>query len=199
MSLANYADLVAAVASWSNRSDLTTQIPDFIALAEARMGADITTKALDLNQSAIITASVAVLPDNVRTIKGLRIVGANVPTVEVTSQERLDYLTQAGYVGTTTYGALIGREVHFVGTTAGTLEVRAKCAVPALETNVTNWLMTNFPNAYLFGALVELAGFLKDKDGLATWEPRYQQVLGQVNGTIGYAGQAAASKVWGVR
>ena len=37
MSLSNYADLKAAVATWVNREDLTTTIPDFIRLAEARV------------------------------------------------------------------------------------------------------------------------------------------------------------------
>ena len=39
--LSNYDELSAAVAKWLHRKDLTTQIPDFIALAESRMNAEI--------------------------------------------------------------------------------------------------------------------------------------------------------------
>ena len=37
MALANYSDLQSAVAGWLNRTDLTSQIPDFIALAESKL------------------------------------------------------------------------------------------------------------------------------------------------------------------
>ena len=41
MSISTYAQLQAAVANWLHRTDLTAQIQDFIALAEARLSADI--------------------------------------------------------------------------------------------------------------------------------------------------------------
>ena len=37
MALTTYTELKAAIADWLNRSDLTSQIPDFITLAEAEM------------------------------------------------------------------------------------------------------------------------------------------------------------------
>ena len=37
MSLSNYVMLQAAVADWLNRTDLTSQIPDFVTLCEAEM------------------------------------------------------------------------------------------------------------------------------------------------------------------
>ena len=37
MSLANYDGLKASVANWLNRTDLLTEIPDFIELAENRI------------------------------------------------------------------------------------------------------------------------------------------------------------------
>jgi hypothetical protein len=41
MALSTYDELRASVASWLNRTDLTDQIPDFIAIAEARMQSDL--------------------------------------------------------------------------------------------------------------------------------------------------------------
>lgn len=199
MALATYADLIAAVPSWANRNDLTAQIPDFVALAEARMGADLSSKSLESVQNATITAGVATLPDDVLEVQGLRIVGATFPDVEVTSREKLQELTEQNYAGSRTYGALIGRTVELVGTTTGTLSVRAKCRVPALVTNSTNWVMTNYPNAYLFGALMELANFLQDDAGFARWEKRYAEAIGQANASLVYRGQMSASKPRGVR
>ena len=41
MALANYTDLLASVASYLHRSDLTANIPDFVVLAEARISRDL--------------------------------------------------------------------------------------------------------------------------------------------------------------
>ena len=41
MALANYTDLQASIASWMVRTDLAAVIPDFVAIAEARINADV--------------------------------------------------------------------------------------------------------------------------------------------------------------
>ena len=41
MALATYTDLLASVAAWLNRSDLTAVIPDFVSLAEGRIARDL--------------------------------------------------------------------------------------------------------------------------------------------------------------
>ena len=41
MALATYSDLLAAVATWMDRTDLTTIIPDFVVLTEARIARDL--------------------------------------------------------------------------------------------------------------------------------------------------------------
>lgn len=197
MALATYADLQAAVASWSNRTDLTAQIPDFITLAEVRISADLSSKALEKTQDATITSGVATLPDDVLEVLGLRIVGATVPDVEVTSRERIQELVQQSYSGSRTYGALVGRTVELT-TSTGTLSVLAKCRIPALSSG-PNWLMTNFPNAYLFGSLMEVADFVEDDAEFSRWQTRYMEAIGQANASLVYRGQMAASKVRGVR
>ena len=51
MALANYADLQASVANWLHRADLTAVIPDFVAIAEARMSADLDARDMDITTS----------------------------------------------------------------------------------------------------------------------------------------------------
>lgn len=206
MALSNYSDLLASIALWANRSDLAGVIPDFIAMAEARMASDIVSKSLESVQSVPITAGVAELPDNVVSINGLRIAGATCPDVIVTSKEKLDSLTTAAYNGQQVYGAQIERTIHLYPVPApidpeplAYLEVRAKVRIPSLRSNSTNWLMTNYPNVYLFGSLVELAGFLRDDAGVAMWEQKYSQAVAQANSSLSYGGQNVRASVWGVR
>src|SRR5512135_233471 len=46
MALTNYSDLKTTVANYLGRTDLTSQIPDFISLAELRLSRDIRTRKL---------------------------------------------------------------------------------------------------------------------------------------------------------
>ena len=41
MALSNYSELQSSIADWLNRSDLTNQIKDFIALAEAEINSKL--------------------------------------------------------------------------------------------------------------------------------------------------------------
>ena len=44
MALSTYTELKASVADWLNRTDLTSVIPDFIALAEAQIERTLRTR-----------------------------------------------------------------------------------------------------------------------------------------------------------
>lgn len=47
--------------------------------------------------------------------------------------------------------------------------------VPALsESNPTNWLLTNHPDVYLFGALKEAGPFLLDSERTSLFEAKFQ-------------------------
>lgn len=41
----------------------------------------------------------------------------------------------------------------------------------------TNWVLTNSPNAYLYGALIEAAPFIKDDNRLAIWAEMYRGIV----------------------
>ncbi len=55
MSLSTYSDLQTSVANYLGRSDLTSQIPDFISLAELRLSRDIRTRRMLKTSTATMT------------------------------------------------------------------------------------------------------------------------------------------------
>lgn len=60
MSVDNYGELKTSIASWLKRSDLTSSIPDFIAMAEDRINRKIRIRAMEANSTLNLTASTAV-------------------------------------------------------------------------------------------------------------------------------------------
>lgn len=54
--------------------------------------------------------------------------------------------------------------------------------LPALDTDLsTNWVLTLFPDVYLYGALKESAVYLKDDPRLAGWEQQFRRRIAEVD------------------
>jgi len=53
--------------------------------------------------------------------------------------------------------------------------------IPSLVTNSTNWLMTNWPDAYLSGVLAEAYLYNKDPDNMAIWLQRREAAKEDIN------------------
>ncbi len=64
MAITTYTELQAAIASWLNRGDLTAQIPDFIALAEADINAQFDIRSIETDQAltAVVSSRFVPLP-----------------------------------------------------------------------------------------------------------------------------------------
>ena len=47
--------------------------------------------------------------------------------------------------------------------------------------NQTNWLLTNYPDAYLYGALLHSAPYLQEDSRIQTWAALYQKAISDIN------------------
>ena len=57
MAIGTYAELQTAVANWLDRDDLTDRIPEFIALAEAKMNRNLRISLMENVSTAITMAA----------------------------------------------------------------------------------------------------------------------------------------------
>jgi hypothetical protein len=164
MALSNYTDLQAAVASWLTRTDQTTNIPDFIRLYEAdanrriRIRQNLLTTQVTLSQG---TAG-SVLPSDFLEEVELNYDDTSIALTKM-SFDDLDRLNTAdSAAGRPAFYAITSngsQEIAIYETEADqtyTLNLRyyAKWSV---TTSQVNWLLSNAPDAYLFGALAEAA------------------------------------------
>jgi hypothetical protein len=54
--------------------------------------------------------------------------------------------------------------------------------IPALTaTNTTNWLMTAYPDIYLFGSLVEAAAYARNPDDIPLWKTRRDELFDEID------------------
>lgn len=175
MSIANYSDLQTAVASWLHRSDLTSIIPDFITLAEAKLNRILRLRAMENTDTGTVAATVS-LPTGFVEMRSLTVSsGGNTYSIPYVPPEKITTESDAP----TAY-SIVGDSLYFIGTTSGytyTLVYFKK--FDALSGGV-NWLITNAPDAYLYATLLEAAPYLKDDARLAVWQAALTEVVRQL-------------------
>jgi len=189
----SYDGLKASVADFLNRGDLTSVIPDFIALAEAQMTRRFAGRArqgLPVPRRLVIRADTAIAagteyvpapPDMHGPIDFL-----------LDGETVLDYLDstnlqqekqRAQVTGSPRWYALVGSALQLYPVAdqdhAGELTYVAR--IPALSaSNGSNWILTDYPDAYLYGALVQSAPYLKDDARATTWATLFTTALDDI-------------------
>lgn len=188
MTVATYAELQTAMADFLNRDDLTSIIPTFIRLAESRIDRDLRHWRQEKRSTTTFSTQYSIIPtDYLRPIR-LQILDGSTSAVEPISTAQMLQLRGDTYDQT-------GRPTHYA-LTAGGIELyptpdmsyNASLVyygrIAALSTsNTTNWLLTEAPDAYLYGALVHSAPYLKDEAKTALWDGLYKAAMDNLNST----------------
>lgn len=168
MALTNYSDLQQAIADWLNRADLTQQIPDFISLAEGTLNHVIrsTYMVSSATVSVATSAQKASVPSDMLEPIYLQVTSSPSSPMEQVDPSQLIILRRARLrsSGTPRFFAVIGRYFEFapVPSSSTSVDVSYYQKIPPLATNSTNWLLTNYPDLYLYGSLLHAAPFLMD-------------------------------------
>lgn len=180
MSITNYTDLQTEVISNSNRSDLTDKIPTFVQLAEEDMKRRL--KLVDLESSAnvTITSGSGTLPTDY--------VGARSLYWNGDERRALRYITPDRYereynslAGLATYYTITGSTLKTLPQGDGAVVMTYHARLTSLsDSNLTNAVITNYPDAYFFGTLVWLYHHTRNWEAKAQQEMSFERVIGQI-------------------
>lgn len=173
------ADLRTRVQSWSNRGDISdTLYNDFINIALARVLRNIRLPIME--SSATITLETdgsALLPRDYLEAIDLRV------TVSGTtySLERKDISEvqeiASNFTGYPKYFARRGTSLYLAPAPDGVTEVDLYYYItlqPLVQDTDTNWFVADAPELLLYGALSEIALYVRDEIGAAQWEAKFQ-------------------------
>lgn len=197
MSINTYGTLKTAVATWLNRADLTSYIPDLITLAEQRInyGSDgqylsqpLRVPAMQARATGTITSGAISYPT--RFLEPIRLVVASGGT-----SWTLDYVapptftTSANSSGLPSYYTLLNNQIETAGTGTADYTLDYYQAFSSLSADAdTNWLLTNAPGIYLYATLIEAAPFLGDSQTMQTWLTMLNSSIAAVNRSTKYQG-----------
>jgi hypothetical protein len=203
MSYTNYSDLQASIAGYLGRSDLTTQIPDFIRFAEIRLGRELRTRLMLNSATAPTIANDArvALPTDFLEIRDLFIQGNPRRPLSYMSPSAFSREAKADIIGLPVFYTLLASEFQFapVPDAIYTLEVLYYAKPTFLSTaNTSNVFLANYPDALLYGSLIEAEPYLINDARSQLWSTLYDRAIKNIteaNESSEFAGVPLQMKV----
>ena len=174
MAISNYTELQTAVANWLDRDDLTNRIPEFIALAEARFNRVLRLRSMETKQTASTAAAQRnyALPTNYIQMRNFQLNTNPLTTLSYVTPEIYDRLWGGSSGGTPKFYTILADEIS-LGPIPGsviTMEMLFYKKFDNLSGSVaTNWLITNAPDIYLYGTMLEAEPFIMNDERVQLW------------------------------
>ena len=182
MAIGTYAELKTAVANWLDRDDLTDRIPEFIALAEARMNRVLRLRMMESKYTASTVAAQRNynLPTGYVQMRNFQINTSPITPLQYVSPEIYDRLWGGSTGGTPQFYTIIANEIQ-LGPIPGsvlTMEMLFYKKITALSaSNTTEQMLTDNPDIYLYGALLEAEPFIMNDERVALWAKGFAQAV----------------------
>lgn len=181
MSITTYAELQTAVANWLHRDDLTAIIPDFITLAESRINSDLqaNVKETDTTLVTVIGQDYSALPTDFVSPIALNVLYSVGGVQEDVPQFLPQFLTVSTSQSAPYQWAISGDVISYGQPLdrAYTIIFRYLGKFSLSATATTNWLLTNHPDVYLWGALLEAAIYAQDNENLSLYGSKFENSL----------------------
>ena len=184
MPLTNYTELKASVASWLNRDDLASRIPEFIALFEAQARRALQTRQMQKRATANLTGQFLSLPSDFKALVNVQLNTSPVVKLEYASADYLDEIRGANpQGGTPRFYTIFADQLEVAPVPDRTVQIEILYfqQLPALsDTVASNWLLLNHPDAYLYGSLLQAAPYLKEDERVTGWDAALTAIFDQI-------------------
>ena len=182
MAIGTYAELQIAVANWLDRDDLTDRIPEFITLAEARMNRLLRLRLMENKYTASTVAAQRnyALPTSYLQMRNFQINVTPVRPLQYVTPEVYDRIWGGSSSGTPEVYTIITNEVQLgpKPDSVMTMEMLFYKKITALSvSNTTEQMLTENPDIYLYGALMEAEPFIMNDERVGLWAQGFAQAV----------------------
>lgn len=191
------AGLYASIADFLNRGDLTSVIPDFSTMAEAQINRRLRVRRMVVRGTVTPSSEFVAVPSDF--LEPLSATLTDNTVLDCLAPDALAEMKRNGGTVSSTGNpcayAGVGSSLQFyrAPTTSTTVNLSYFGKLPALASNPTgNWLLTDCPDIYLYGSLLQSAPYLQDDARITTWANLFTTLLEDLQ-------QANNREVYGAR
>jgi hypothetical protein len=187
MALSNYATLCTAIADWLNRTDLTSQIPDFIVLAESEMKRRIrhanTSTTIYVSTGAMDPPGDFVEPIAIRLSTGNGY--ADTPLLLCTPEMLWEVKARSGgTAGRPTHFAHFDEQLQFAPEPDQSYDAILnyyQTVATLADVPPSNHIFYESPDVYLYGALLQATPYLEHDERIPVWQMKFDNAIEQLN------------------
>ena len=183
MALNSYSALKTSVANWLNRSDLTTEIEDFVVLAEKDFNSKLRIRKMIAQTSVTINAETVALPTGFLQIRDFFITqGGTKHSLTYITPTQMDQIKGSSTSAMPEVYTILGDNFRFApipsSSFTGTLNFYKEFD-PLSDSNTSNFILTSHPAIYLYGSLYHAANFLGGVEPrlIQQWQQMYATAL----------------------
>lgn len=183
MALGTYSELQSAVANWLARpgdATLVPFIPDFVRLAEARIGRDLRIRAMEQRATAEIDGAFLALPAGFLEMRNLQLNTDPVTRLELLSPEHIDSLHGGSRTGRPRWYCVLAGQIQLAPVPDGAYQAEMTYwrRLDALGVSQpSNWLLEHAPDIYLYASLMEATAFIGNDERLGLWTAGYDRAV----------------------
>ena len=182
MAITSYSDLKTKIASYLGRSDLTSQIPDFITFAENRLRRELRIRQMMKSVTTSTTAADATvqLPSDFLEVRDFFVNTNPIQPLTYASPSAFSRNSRVSQSGKPVDYTILAQEFKMapVPDSSYTLELLYYAAPAYLDdTNTSNTFLANAADALLYASLLEEEVYLMNDPRLQTWGSLYDRAI----------------------
>jgi len=186
MAIGTFAQLKTATANWLDRSDLTDRIPEFIALAEARFNRVLRIRDMETVSTAISTAAGTReydLPTRFVQMKEFHLSTDPITPLAYITPEMMSRMQAGSSKSKPQVFTIIADKVRLGPNpdavyTTSMLYYQAFAALS--DSATTNDMLTNNPDVYLYGTLLEAEPFIMNDERVPLWLAAFEKAVSDI-------------------
>lgn len=180
-----YAELKTNIANYLNRSDLTSYIDTFIDSTEAELNRRLRTKEMIKRATATADSQYLTVPTDWQEAINIEVTSNNFSPLFQQSIESLDVYRKANnnITGQPIYYAMVDDSIELAPTpdSSYTLQLTYYAKINALsDSNTTNFVSTDHPDVYLYGALKHASIFLMEDERIPLFTNQFEKALEEI-------------------
>ena len=186
MAISTFAELKTAAANWLDRSDLTDRIPEFIALAEARFNRVLRIRDMETVSTAISTTAGTreySLPTGFVQMKEFHLTTDPITSLVYITPEMMSRMWAGSTTGKPTVFTIIADNVR-LGPSPDAVYTTSmlyyKTFTALSDSNTTSEMLTNNPDVYLYGTLLEAEPFIMNDQRVPLWLAAFEKAVSDI-------------------
>ncbi len=186
MAISTYSELQTAAANWLDRSDLSDRIPEFIALAEARFNRILRIRDMETVSTAISTSAGTreySLPTGFVQMKEFHLTTDPLTPLAYITPEMMTRIWAGSGQGKPEVFTIIADNVR-LGPSPDAVYTTSmlyyKTFTALSDSATTNDMLTNNPDVYLYGTLLEAEPFIMNDQRVQLWATAFKQAIDDI-------------------